>query len=197
MERTILLTRVAQLILCLICLNTGLRAQTCVSPPAGLVSWWRGEGDTTDTPGGNNGALQGNTAYVPGLVGQAFSFDGNRDGVLIGNPTSLQLQDFTIETWVKRSSSSQISGSAAFGEIVGYGSGGYVFGFFSDGHLLLSQNGVSDVASLGAVADTNWHHVAVTKSASSVVFFIAGTPEPALTYDVTFTFSTPLVIGAV
>ena len=78
MKWTNLLTRVLARVLCLACLNAGLFAQTCVPPPAGLVSWWGGQGDATDTAGGNNGVLQGNAAYGPGMVGQAFSFDGNR-----------------------------------------------------------------------------------------------------------------------
>src|ERR1039458_325404 len=48
----------------------------CASPPSGLVSWWRGEGDCLDQVGGNNGTLQSGASFGIGLVGQAFSFDG-------------------------------------------------------------------------------------------------------------------------
>jgi len=51
-------------------------------------------------------------------VGQAFEFDGNGDGVTVGNPANLRLQTFTIETWIKRSSSTVVSfgesGAASF-----------------------------------------------------------------------------------
>src|SRR5689334_765431 len=160
-KRNKLLTRIAPLLLCLSCLNRELHAQSFVPARDGLVGWWRGQSDRVAEQNGNNGTLLGDTTYAPGMVGQAFTFDGNRDGVLVGNPASLQLQDFTIEAWVKRSSTSQVSASSIFGQIVGYGSGGYVFGFFNDGHLFLSENGVSSVSSTGVITDTNWHHVAV------------------------------------
>ena len=98
----------------------------CSTPPSGLVSWWRGEGNTLDQVGGNSGTLAGNTIYGAGRVSQAFVLDGDGDGVSVGNPPGLQLQDFTIETWIKRGSSSVVSyGSYGIGIIFGYGQGGY------------------------------------------------------------------------
>ncbi len=40
----------------------------CVAPPAGLVSWWRGETNALDHAGTNHGTLAGNTNYVNRLV---------------------------------------------------------------------------------------------------------------------------------
>src|SRR4029077_13240321 len=48
---------------------------TCTPPPAGLVSWWRGEGNALDQAGTNNGTLVGTVIYGPGEVGQGFVFD--------------------------------------------------------------------------------------------------------------------------
>ncbi len=42
----------------------------------GIVSWWRGENGTGDAVGNNNGAPIGTVAYVPGIGGQAFKFNG-------------------------------------------------------------------------------------------------------------------------
>src|SRR5262249_47198254 len=44
---------------------------------AGLVSWWRGEGNTNDFAGVNNGFTYGTVTYTAGRVGQAFSFNGS------------------------------------------------------------------------------------------------------------------------
>src|SRR6185369_8479637 len=173
------------------------RAPSCFAAPDGVVSWWPAGGNATDIVGVNNGSLRGNASYQDGKLGQAFTFDGNGDGVLIGNPASLRLQNFTIEGWIKRASALQVSDSSIFGEIVGYGWGGYVFGFFSDGRLFLSKHGISYVDSARPITDTAWRHVAVTKSGGSVVFYIDGASEATQTYDVTFDFSTDLVIGAV
>jgi hypothetical protein len=47
----------------------------CTPSPAGLVGWWKGEGNTSDSVFGNNGVAQ-NIAYTNGKVGQAFLFFG-------------------------------------------------------------------------------------------------------------------------
>src|SRR5262245_959166 len=67
---------------------------SCLSLPAGAVSWWRAETNALDATGVDNGTLFGNATYGPGRVGQAFVFDGQLDGVRLGAPTNLQLQDF-------------------------------------------------------------------------------------------------------
>jgi hypothetical protein len=89
--------------------DASAQATNCVAPPAGLVSWWRGQANAFDQAGTNNGTLTGNTTYGAGRVGQGFVFDGSGDAVSIGNPASLQLQDFSIETWIKRASTTVAS----------------------------------------------------------------------------------------
>lgn len=46
----------------------------CVPPPAGLVSWWPGDGNADDIVGTNHSTLAGGATFVPGIVGDAFSF---------------------------------------------------------------------------------------------------------------------------
>src|SRR5438445_13196642 len=174
-------------------------AAQCVTAPSGMKGWWRAEGNATDANGrtGNDGELGGNTAYAPGKVGPAFIFDGNGDGIHVGNPRNLQLQNFTIAAWVERSSATQVSATSSFGEIVGYGPNGYVVGFLSDGHLFLSKNGVDFISSALALTDTACRHVAVTKTGNQVVFYIDGALDVTRTYNTTFSFTSDLVIGAV
>src|SRR5207245_815668 len=73
---------------------SGSTSPPCATPPSGLVSWWRGQGNALDETGSNHGTLAGNTSFGPGRVGQAFVLDGNGDGVSLGNPTHLQVQNF-------------------------------------------------------------------------------------------------------
>jgi uncharacterized repeat protein (TIGR03803 family) len=47
--------------------------------PAGLLNWWRGEGDGKDSAGLNNAGLSNGVAFASGMIGQAFSFDGIYD----------------------------------------------------------------------------------------------------------------------
>ena len=168
----------------------------CSPPPSGLISWWPGNGNASDLAGGNNGTLHGSVTYVAGQVGQAFSFNGNGEGVVVGNPASLQLQNFTIDAWIQRGSTNQASLSTSGGLFFSYGDGGYGFGMDDNGQLLLSQVDDSQVVSSLLIADTNWHHVAVTKGGSTVVFYIDGVAYPTVSYGPNFTFSTSAAIGA-
>jgi hypothetical protein len=75
----------------------------CAATPAGLVSWWRAEGNANDSTGAHNGTLLNGTTFAPGRVGQAFSFDGVDDIILIGgSPIS---PPWTAELWVSRQDS--------------------------------------------------------------------------------------------
>ena len=79
--------------------------QVCFPPPAGMVSWWPGDGDATDIQGGNNGTLTNGATFAPGLVGQAFSLDGVDDSVDMGDPFSLNVSgdQLTLDGWINPS----------------------------------------------------------------------------------------------
>src|SRR5712664_141925 len=64
---------------------------TCAAPPAGLVSWWRAENNTSDSWGTNNGAATLFINYAPGKVGQAFSFGGSDIFVQVSDSPSLHM----------------------------------------------------------------------------------------------------------
>lgn len=164
---------------------------------SGLVSWWRAEGNCEDSADNNNGVLEGNTTYGSGRIGQAFILHGQGGLVRVGNPVNLRLQNFTIEAWVQRSSTALASyGSAGNGIIFGYGFGGY--GLFLDpsGCPTLSKIGVDGTHPNATISDTNFHHLAVTKSGNKVIFYIDGMAHYAPSYDTEFMFSTIAAIGA-
>lgn len=76
-----------------------------VAQAAGLVSWWRAEGNANDSVGGNHGTLEGGATFGVGVVGQAFSFNGvnGGGGVNLGNVPALDFtptSSFTLEGWV-------------------------------------------------------------------------------------------------
>ena len=174
----------------------------CAPTPSGLVSWWRGENSTADAADGNNGTIAGTgtVTYGPGVVGQAFVFDGtHRDRVNVGNPINLRLEDFTIEAWVKRSSPTVTSfdvlggdGSVAGdgGCIFGYGRGGYIFALANNGRMILSRTDLDGLLSAPLVTDTNWHHLAVTKFGTNAVFYLDGVAQatPAYAHPAPYTF---------
>jgi len=74
----------------------------CLSPPAGLVGWWPGDGSANDLVGANDGTLNGSaTASAGAVVGIGFGFDGTNGSVLIPDALVLRPTNFTIETWVR------------------------------------------------------------------------------------------------
>jgi hypothetical protein len=168
----------------------------CTTAPTGLIGWWQAEGSPANSVSGAFGTLIGHTNYVPGKVGQAFSFSGSGDAVLIGTQAMFQLQDFSIEAWVKRGSTNKASQTSGGGELLGYGSGGYLLGLQDDGHPFLSRVDSSQVTAGVQIVDTNWHHLAVTKSSSTVYFYLDSTPNLVSPYSPGFVFSSSVAIGA-
>ena len=83
-------------------MSSAASAQTCITPPSGLVSWWPGDGTAEDIVGPNDGTLFGNASFAPGFVDEAFSFDGNGDWVDFGSDPIYNFgsDDFTISLWV-------------------------------------------------------------------------------------------------
>jgi len=77
--------------------------EECVSTPAGLVSWWPGDGDAQDIGAGHRGTLRNGTSFAPGMVGPAFSFDGIDDELQVPITADLQLTNhMTVEGWIFR-----------------------------------------------------------------------------------------------
>lgn len=131
-------------------------------------------------------------------MGQGFLFGGIGAAVNLGYPTNLQLQNFTIECWIQRSTNTVVSLDPLTGSAIlfGYGVGGYDLYMVSSGQLALTWNGVNGISSTAAVTDTNLHHAAVTKSNGSVVFYLDGVAYNYGTYNTTFSFTTQASIGA-
>ena len=74
---------------------------SCVPPSAGLVSWWKGDGNALDSVGGNHGTPYNVTNYAPGEVQQAFTFNGVNQWVEIPDSPSLNPTNaLTVEAWV-------------------------------------------------------------------------------------------------
>jgi hypothetical protein len=79
-------------------------AAVCLDPPPGMVSWWPGDGHALDIIGPNHGTLQNGASFAPGKVDQAFSFDGVDDLVGASGTGIDDLQQLTIDAWVKHNS---------------------------------------------------------------------------------------------
>ena len=130
-------------------------ATDCVPAPPGLVSWWRAQGSASDSVDSNQGVLRNGASFAPGMVGEAFSFNGNNQCVEIPHASSLAASNYTIVAWVEPPAqvSDFISQDLIFGQ--------------SFGHCqLLARTGASGV------------RVALAFGISHYIFFeVAGTSE--------------------
>jgi YVTN family beta-propeller protein len=152
----------------------------CVSSPRGLVGWWPGDGTTDDVRGaGNNGRVVGTAGYAPGLVGQAFHFEGS-GFISLGTLENLSIASpgFTAMAWVKFLGSG--SEEAIFDRI---GTGpkspaGFSLTRTPDGKVrFLSTAGSqarASVVSGEAIPSSVWTHIAAVRAADSMSVYVNG-----------------------
>lgn len=157
------------------------------------VGWWPGEGVADDAFGGNDGTITGEVAFVPGRVGQAFSFDGRggyvRTSADVGVDTN---SPRTVAAWVKSAPS---EGSRCCGTPFGWGGAATGAGFGSsvaDGAW--SFWGYRDDTGTGVDVAEAWNHHAITYDASVVRYYLNGR-QVAEGRRALNTTASPLVIG--
>ncbi len=173
------------------------------APPAGLVSWYRAEGDASDYAGGNNGTLLNGATFTAGKVGQAFLFDGVDDQVSVPhnadqNPGS----NFTVEAWVNPTSSGHGR------PIAQKRSSGFGYTFETTHAPFAPNDGLQFVVSIGGVQQpflqtpagvlTNnaWQHVAATYDGTALRIFVDGVEKASAPASGPIDPSTaPVVIG--
>jgi hypothetical protein len=74
---------------------------TCIPLPAGIISWWKGEGTALDSADGNGGTLLNGAEFTNGLAGQAFYFAGGNQCIQIPYTSSLAASNYSIEAWIQ------------------------------------------------------------------------------------------------
>lgn len=161
----------------------------CAPPPSSMVAWWPGEESASDRVGNDNGTIMSGVTFVPGLIGQAFNFDGNNGAITLPGSPNFAVQDLTIETWIYPADISIPRPIFEYGNATGlcslnfwYGLGssaqpsaGALFGFARDAS---NPNNNLYLASVGGLLPSNqWSHVAFTfdSVAKRAVLFLNGT----------------------
>jgi hypothetical protein len=156
---------------------TLLASAASVVPPAGLTDWYTGDGlnptTAADIAGSNPATIVGGVTYVPGKVGNAFSFNGT-DSYLrlpdnfLAYPTSgTRNASLAFTAWFKTTTGGVILGQQG-GPALGAGNpNGWVPAVYvgTDGKLwaqMFWTGQVQQVSSPTAVNDGQFHFVAVT-----------------------------------
>jgi hypothetical protein len=75
-------------------------AQSCVSPPADLVSWWAAEANSNDEIGGNHGTLLNGATYSTAEVGQGFFLTSGGHVRVPDSPAFHFTSAMTVEAWI-------------------------------------------------------------------------------------------------
>jgi hypothetical protein len=153
-----------------------LRAD-CVSPPAGLIAWWRAENNADDARGNHHGALANGVSFAPGLAGQAFSFKGVDDYVAVPDSASWDLgaNDFTIEFWTKLD---LLKKTMFLHQQSGTNRGGFEFDLqtsVSSSTLVFALDpNTAGIARTWPPATNTWYHLAVTRTAGTFRIYVNG-----------------------
>lgn len=167
-------------------------AQTCVQPPSGMVSWWDADsvsGTTAfDLQDGNDGTLLNGVSIVPGIVGDAFSFDGVDDYVLIPSSSGDNLDitsSFTLDAWINYDGDLT---KPFYPRIVEKSfATSYFFGLYyrDTSRLSLWINSTSFIAAPGSVSHGQLHHVAAVfdDAANTVNLYVDGSSVHSASYS--------------
>ncbi len=168
-------------------------------PKSGLISWWPGEGNAMDIIGAHTGMRYVGVTFAPGMVGQAFNFDGVNGYISVPDSPDLNPPSaLTIEAWIKT------SGTPSYSRIVGKfddaSNTGYGLGLHNDG-TMRSDIGIGGgsytvASNPKVVIDGQWHHVASVFNGSQGVLYVDGVPGPTIPLTgIATTSSQPLAIG--
>lgn len=188
---------------------------SCQAPPTtGLVSWWKAEGNATDSAGSNHGSMQvtfsGEVPYAPGRIGQAFSFQGT-GRVTIPHAASLNFtntDEYSLDLWVRTGPHTNASpavvekwneltptwGSVPYPYVIRLNSAeGTIHGASWDG------TNFAGAFSQTRVDDNQWHHVTVVfrHPTKRIDLYIDGTLQGTTTYTTLGSLSNtiPVALG--
>ncbi|HWI56573.1 MAG TPA: LamG domain-containing protein, partial [Bacillota bacterium] len=184
----------------------------CVSPPAGILAWWAGEGSGADALGLNSGTLQGGVTFAPGQVGQTFVFNGTNSFLQVPDSRLLSPHvgpsgELTLEAWVLvprlprfDTPTSQPNRAIAVKGSPGQWEYGFSITTNAQPAFSLWQSGGSGYSGAsGAPLTTNaWHHlVGVLRKGQFVRLYVDGqlAGESTSFSGDTFEGSSPLYIG--
>ena len=183
---------------------------------------WSGEGQADDSRGSNHGTLVQDATFAPGVVGQAFSFDGQGSYVefnsYIGN---FGTGDFSIELWLWRAGTSQAEEPVLvrdfdydlltannrwytyfYAEVKGdEESRALSINIDAANRAQIELNSgieVNRLASKKALLPRTWHHLVLVRQGTEVRLYVDGQLDASQVTDrvIDLVLPTPLLLGA-
>lgn len=151
-------------------------SHTSASNLPGIVSRWSAEGNANDSVGSNNGTLLGGVTFAPGIVGQAYAFDGFSAHVEVPDSSawSFGANPFTIELWAQFNNAwggALLASSNGPGQQPKWIFGG---GEYARGLSFHCSNLNGDVNFPYSFLPAQWYHLAITRNGSTFALYING-----------------------
>ncbi len=178
-----------------------VNADNCLTPPPGLISWWKGDGNAADYVAGDNGVLVNGAGYAPGKVSQAFSFNGTNQYVQVAyNPAwNFGTSDFSFEFWTRLADPGRNVAQAFMALDSGPGNTTKWIFWLNNGllQLVTSEYGGPAVNYPFHPNANEWHHLGVTRSNNVVSYYLDGSLINQITWlSALPSPNVPLTIGA-
>jgi hypothetical protein len=157
----------------------------CTPVPSGIVAWWQGENNANDSQSSFNGTIFGGVTFAAGEVGNAFVFNGTTGFVNAGDVQATNLDfttaDFTVTFWINTTQSVSPGGIGAFvlGNGVNLGQGPGFRAVLQAGgdegvRFRVASGTQATIVDTIAVADGNWHFIALTRQGVTLSTFVDG-----------------------
>lgn len=171
--------------------------------PSGMVAWWKADTDAQDSIGDNDGTSTGPNAMATGggVVGSgSFAFTGT-DVITVPDAEVLNLVgDFTMEMWLKREVATGMEETILSKRNTDNSQVSYVLYLLTDGRLSfasrsLANDWVITPTSYVLPADSDWRHLAVTCSGTTLRFYVNGVLVYTTTHPARSATAGPLTIG--
>ena len=166
----------------------------CFQVPSGIVGFWKGD-DLLDSVGGTVATFRSDARVGSGFVGAGYVFSGKASAVSLSPSFTLDSEEFSVESWIRRADSTLAGSDPEAGQFFGGSAGGFTVGLTHTGLLYLSHIGVVSFYSTTALRDTGWHHVAVTRTGGALRFYLDGVLRDTVPCTVNFDLSGPYAIG--
>ena len=158
---------------------------SCTPPDSSIVAWWRGEYNTLDSVGGNNGTGYF-MDYTNGEVGQAFSLNGSDANVNVPDAQALRFTTaMTVEAWVMPIATGARAILSKWDMVNGINQRAYNL-YISNGIAIFTVSADGTPTNCGLVRSTNhmtynmMEHLAATYDGTNLTLYMQGVPQAAV-----------------
>jgi DNA-binding beta-propeller fold protein YncE len=165
-----------------------LMPDKCSPPPPGMVAFWTGDGTANDVHGDTHALLENGAGFAPGLVGQAFQFDGVDDSASVPGIGTIDVRgQFAFSAWVKTAAGPSGPQSSYIAELASPELGSTGWQLFIDGSNSIvscmtqraseSSRPTVCVRTRAVVQTGAWQHIVMVRNATQSDIYVNGRLE--------------------